>query len=82
MNVDVENITNKEQKSWRQIYKVIETSNFAATKLFPTEFLDQFINNPDNPQNLPSEVKVALKNGYVTGVIWTSGCDPLKGVRE
>ena len=33
------------------------------------------------PHNIPSEVKAALKNGYVTGVVCISGYDPPKGVR-
>ena len=43
------------------IYEVIDHSYFSATKLFPTEFLDQFRNNQNNHQNIPSEFKVALK---------------------
>ena len=34
---------------------------FAATKLFLPEFLDQCKNNPNEPQFLTYEVKVALK---------------------
>ena len=48
--------------NWRPIYKVIDTSFFVSTKIFPTElFLYQCKNNPNKPQNIPSEVKVALK---------------------
>ena len=60
INVDVENIANN-NKNWRPIYEVIDDSFFAATKIFPTEFLDQCKNNPNEPQNIPYEVKVALK---------------------
>ena len=61
MNIDVENIANKNKKNWRPIFEVIDNLFFAATKPFPTEFLDQCKNYPNKPQNIPSEVKVALK---------------------
>ena len=58
-NVDVENIASR--KKWRPIFKGIDNSFFSATKLFPTEFQDQYRNNTNNTQNIPSEIKVALK---------------------
>ena len=58
MNVDVENITIKKQKHLRPIYKVIDNSFSVETRLFPTEFLYQCKNNPNNLQNIPSGVKV------------------------
>ena len=82
MNVYVENISKNSNKTWRPIYKFIDNSFFAATKLFTTKFLYQCENNPNEPQDLPSEVKVALKHGYGTGVICTSGYDTPKGFRE
>ena len=45
----------------RPIYKVIDNLFLAETKKYPTKLLDQCKNNPNKPQNLPSEVKVALK---------------------
>ena len=45
---------------WRPIYEVTDTSFFAAA-FFQTQFLDQCKKNPNKPQNLISEVKVALK---------------------
>ena len=69
-------------KNWRPIYKVVDYLYFAATKIFPTEFLDWYRNNSNNPQNIPYEIKAALKNCYGTGVIRTSIYDPPKGVRE
>ena len=63
------------------IYEFIDNSFFAATKPFPTEFLDQCKNNPNEPQNLPSQVKSSFeKNGNGTRVICTSGCDTPKVV--
>ena len=53
MNVDVENIFNKKQKIWRPKYEVIDNSYFVATKIFPTELLDQCRNNTNNPKNIP-----------------------------
>ena len=61
MNVDIENIASKKQLFWTPIYEVIENSSFEETKLFPTTFLNQCKNNPNEPQNIPNEVKVALK---------------------
>ena len=46
MNVDIENISSK-KTSWRSIYEVIDNSYFEVTKLFPTTFLNQCINNPN-----------------------------------
>ena len=44
----------KKQPFWRPIYEVIKNSYFAATKLFPTEFLDQCRNNTNETQNIPN----------------------------
>ena len=57
MNVDVKNIASKKQKNWIPIYEVIDHSYFEATKLFPTQSLDQCRNNPNNPHNIPNEIK-------------------------
>ena len=40
---------------------MIENSYFEETELFPTDFLDQCRNNPNEPQNIPNEIKAALK---------------------
>ena len=80
MNLDIENISSKKQPFRRSIYKVINDSYFEETKLFPTEFLNQCIIIPNEPQNIPSEFKVA-SNGYGKGVVYTSGYDPTKGFR-
>ena len=61
MNVDIENIASIKQPFWRSIYEVIDDSYFEVVKLFPTTFLNQCKNNPNEPQNIPSEVKAALK---------------------
>ena len=45
------------KKHWRPIYEVIENQYFEATKLFPKKVLDQCRNNPNNPQNIPNEIK-------------------------
>ena len=59
MNVDIGNIASKKQPFWRPVYEVIENSYFTATKLFTTNFLDHCINNPNEPQNIPNEIKAA-----------------------
>ena len=61
INVDVQNISSKMNKFWRPIYEVIENSYFEARKIFPTRFLDQCRNNPNETQNIPNETKSALK---------------------
>ena len=45
-----------------QYTKLLIIHIFSATKLFLTESLDQCRNNPNNPQNITSEIKAALKN--------------------
>ena len=47
----------KKQPFWRPIYEVIENSYFTAKKIFLTNFLDQCINNTNEPQNIPNEIK-------------------------
>ena len=81
MNLYIDNISSKKQPFWRPIYEVTENSYFEETKLFPTIVLNQCINNPNQTQNRPNEVKAANKSGHVTGVLFTSGYDPPKGVR-
>ena len=61
MNLDVENIANKKQNKLDTNIRSYWSFVFLATNIFPTEFLDQCKNNPNSPQNIPSEVKVALK---------------------
>ena len=61
MNVEIENIASEKQPSWIPIHEVIENSYFAETKCFPTEFLDQYRNNPNEPQNILNKTKAALK---------------------
>ena len=80
MNVDIGNISSKEQLFWRSIYEFIDGSYFGVTS-FKTLLLNQCRNNPNEPQKIPSEVKAALKNGYGTEVVFTSDYDPPKGVR-
>ena len=38
----------------------IENSYYEETKLFPTTFLNQCRNNPNEPQNIPNEIKADL----------------------
>ena len=59
INVDIENIANKKMFR-RPIYEVIDNSFFAATKMLSTEISDKCKNNPNQPQNITSEVKVVL----------------------
>ena len=71
MNVDVENIANNNNEIRDQYTKLL-IIHFCSNKTFPTELLDQCINNPNQPQKLTSEVKVALKNGYGTRIVCKS----------
>ena len=82
MDVEIENIASKKYPFWRPIYEVIENSYFEETKLFPTTFLNQCRNNPNEPQNIPSEVKAAFKKWPWKMVCTKSGYDPPKGVRQ
>ena len=49
MNLDIENIASPSQKTFRSIYEVINDDYFKAVKFFPTEFLNQFKNNTNEP---------------------------------
>ena len=69
MNVDIENISSKKQPFWIPIDEVIENSYFEATKVFPTKQLDQCRNNPNEPQNIPNEIKLVLNKW-----LWNRGC--------
>ena len=82
MNVYIETSPVKTNKFWRPIYEVTENSYFEEKRLFPTKVLEQCKNNPNEPQNIPNEIKLDLKNGYGTGVVCTSGYDPPKGVKR
>ena len=53
-------ISSKEPNKWISIYEVIENSYFEETKLFPIKKLNQCRNNPNETQNIPSEVKAAF----------------------
>ena len=81
MNECIEIIASKKQSFWRPIYEVIENSYFEETKLFPTTFLNQCKNNPNEHHNIPNEIKAVFKNGCLTGVVCTSVYDPPKKVR-
>ena len=61
MNLDIENIAITNQQIWKSIYEVIHDDYFKVVKLFPSEFLNQCKNNPNEPQNIPNEVKSSLK---------------------
>ena len=64
MNLYIENIASTNQSFWISIYEVIDDWYFEVVKPFPIIFLNQCINNPDEPQNIPSEFKAAFKKGY------------------
>ena len=68
-NVDVGNIASKNQLFWRPIYEVIENSYFEAAKLSQTKKLDQCRNNPNEPKNIPNEIKTDKKKW-----LWKRGC--------
>ena len=61
MNLYIESIASKEQPFWRPMYELIKNLYFTSTKLFPTNFLDQCRNNTHEPENIPNEIKAALK---------------------
>ena len=74
MNLDIENIAIKNQPMWRSIYEVIDDSYFGVIKLFPKICLNQCKNNPNEPQNIPSEFKadfktMAMENGLYAQVV-------------
>ena len=79
MSVDIKNIASKKQPFWWATYEVIENSYIEEIKLFPTIFLNQSKQFPNDPQHIQNEIKPALKNGYGTGVLFTSDYDPLNG---
>ena len=60
MKVYIENISKKKAKIGDQYIKLL-ILNFLQ-KTIPPDFLDLCFKNPNKPQFLPSEVKVALKN--------------------
>ena len=79
MNVDVENIGSNKQLRGTNIlsdWKFI----FWSKKIFQTNIEEQCRNDPNEPQNVPYEIKEALKKGYVPDVVCTSGYDSPKGV--
>ena len=49
MNLYIENIAITDQNIWISIYEVIHDDYFKAVKFFPTEFLNQFKNNTNEP---------------------------------
>ena len=61
----------EKQQFWRSIHEVIKNSHFEEIKLFPTTFLNQCRNNLNEPQNIPNEIKAALKKW-----LWNRGCMP------
>ena len=81
MNSDIENIASTNQSFLISIYDVINDSYCGVVKGFSKMFQNQCENNPNEPQNMPSEVKAALKQLLWKQVVWTSGYDPPKGVR-
>ena len=60
MNVDIEKKSSKKQPFWRPIYEFIENSYFEVVKLFPIKLLNQYKNIPNEPQNIPNEIKSAF----------------------
>ena len=61
MNLDIDNIASTNQHIWRSIYELIHNSYFKIVNLFPKISLNQCKNYPNEPQNIPNEVKNALK---------------------
>ena len=45
----------------QEIYEASDEPYFGEVKLFPKEFLEQYENNPNAPQNIPSEIKNKIK---------------------
>ena len=60
INLEIENIASTNQEIWRSIYEVIHDNCFKAVKLFLSKLVNQCKYNPNEPQNIPNEVKSAF----------------------
>ena len=73
MNLDIENIASTNQQFCRSIYEVINDSYFKVVTLLPTPLLNQCQNNPNEPHNIPNEVRaaffMAMENGLCAQIV-------------
>ena len=60
MNLDIENIYSTKQPFWKTVYETIDDSYLEVVKTFTKIFLNQCKNNPNEIQNIPSEVRAAF----------------------
>ena len=70
MNLDIENIAITNQPFWRSIYEVIDDSYLGVVELFPKIFFNQCKNNLNEPHNIPSEFRSALKKLAMENVLY------------
>ena len=61
MDIDVQNIDKNDKNTCRKIYEEIDEPYFGEVKLFPKDFIEHFKNNPNMPQNIPSEIKKKIR---------------------
>ena len=57
MDLEVENNDKNENKTWRTIYKEIYERYFVEVKLFPRSFINNCRKHPNEPQNIPTDIK-------------------------
>ena len=60
MDIDVNNIDTIYKNIWRNIYEEIDVNYFGEVKMFPKSFLDNCKNHPDDPQNIPTDIKIDI----------------------
>ena len=61
MDLYVKNIDKNKKKTWRTIYKAIGEGYFVKVKLFTREYFNLCKNHPNEPQNIPTDIKKNIK---------------------
>ena len=61
MDFDVENNNNIDKNTWRNIYEEIDEGYFVKVKLFTRAFINLCKNRPNEPQNIPTDIKNNIK---------------------
>ena len=56
MGLYVANIDKNDNNIWMTIYEAIYEGYFFKVKLFPREFINICKNNPNEPQNIPTDI--------------------------
>ena len=80
MNLDIENISSKNQQIWRSMYEVIHDDYFKAVELFLSEFLDQCKKMNLVIYQMKSNQSFRIY-GFGKWVVCTSGYDLPNGFR-